>query len=929
MALTQLTKVDGGGISTTSDYRVGIITAIKFVGPFDGTGGNFTGVVTASSANFSGDVSIGGTLTYEDVTNIDSVGIITAKKDIHVGAGVSAVGVGTFGSLDISGDIDVDGHTNLDNVSIAGVSTFAGDIVVPDSIVHSGDTHTKIRFPTNDQISFENGGSESMRIYGYGQVLIGDGVDRRSGNAELTISGSSNVVLADNNPLYNQANPCFLHLSNANNSVDASETGILFHNTFSGSGNVALYSKKTGTYASDLIFRFRTGGTASTERVRITSSGQVKVGTGVTIETNGQATFVGVTTFSSDLYVAENIIHTGDTDTKIRFADAGDIIQLQAGGTTRIQTNNIGARIDTTLLLYGDAGNPGRLRLQEGGALSEIMVARNSDTNSFLYFKTEISGTTATRVMIDESGHFRPNVDSTNDLGITGTRWRNVYADTYYGDGSNLTGISADKIFENNSKVEVVDTGTGYITAEVDGTERLRVNDSGIDVSGEIELDNGGSAGLNFKRNGTLKADIEIGSTSDELAIRARGSSGFILLSTGSSATPRLRIDSVGNLVTGNQTSPTSSDTGNIYIKNGSTIGSVSHQLNYATNAVFDSSWKYITSGVGATRIVVNQNGYKFDTATSGTAGNAITFSERFNINADGKVVKQQFTATNTYAANDTTQCGYQSQNLSDTTNTYSALRLTAGNSSPATAQLSSIRTGAGANDFTIQLETGNTAFEALRIKSTGQVLIGTDVVASTNLVVYSDGTSDNKPATLYQNSLTGTGAGNGFYVGSNHNDKVGYVWNYENDKVEFGTNNQERVSITSTGQVNIGGDFDQTTYTMKVTGSFAATTKSFVIDHPTKEKHKLRYACLEGPENSVYVRGKTSDSVIELPDYWTGLVHEDSITVNVTPIGNHKVWVESINNNSVTIGSDGSEYFYTVFAERKDVDKLEVEVEE
>ena len=533
------------------------------------------------------------------------------------------------------------------------------------------------------------------------------------------------------------------------------------------------------------------------------------------------------------------------------------------------------------------------------------------------------------RIVLNSSGHWVPMLDSTYDLGIGATRWRNVYADTYYGDGSNLTGISADKIFENNSKVEVVDTGTGYITAEVDGTERLRVNDSGIDVSGEIELDNGGSAGLNFKRNGTLKADIEIGSTSDELAIRARGSSGFILLSTGSSATPRLRIDSVGNLVTGNQTSPTSSDTGNIYIKNGSTIGSVSHQLNYATNAVFDSSWKYITSGVGATRIVVNQNGYKFDTATSGTAGNAITFSERFNINADGKVVKQQFTATNTYAANDTTQCGYQSQNLSDTTNTYSALRLTAGNSSPATAQLSSIRTGAGANDFTIQLETGNTAFEALRIKSTGQVLIGTDTVSTTNLVVYSDGTEDNKPATLYQNSLTGTGAGNGFYVGSNHNEKVGYVWNYESDKVVFATNNQERVNITSTGQVNIGGDFNQTTYTMKVTGSFAATTKSFVIDHPTKEKHKLRYACLEGPENSVYIRGKTSDSVIELPDYWTGLVHEDSITVNVTPIGNHKVWVESINNNSVTIGSDGSEYFYTVFAERKDVDKLEVEVEE
>ena len=216
-----------------------------------------------------------------------------------------------------------------------------------------------------------------------------------------------------------------------------------------------------------------------------------------------------------------------------------------------------------------------------------------------------------------------------------------------------------------------------------------------------------------------------------------------------------------------------------------------------------------------------------------------------------------------------------------------------------------------------------------LTIAGTGQVLIGTDTVSTTNLVVYSDGTEDNKPATLYQNSLTGTGAANGFYVGSNHNEKVGYVWNYEASDLTFATSNLERVGITTTGQVNIGGDYHQTTYRLKVTGSFAATTKSFVIDHPTKENHSLRYACLEGPENSVYVRGKTSDSVIELPDYWTGLVHEDSITVNVTPIGNHKVWVESINNNSVTIGSDGSEYFYTVFAERKDVDKLEVEVEE
>jgi len=93
------TKVLGPGIHTLSNitshniHSSGIITATGFDGPF--TNLNVTGVTT-----FSGDVSIGGTLTYEDVKNIDSIGIITARSDLNV-----------------------DGHTNLDNVSIVGNST--------------------------------------------------------------------------------------------------------------------------------------------------------------------------------------------------------------------------------------------------------------------------------------------------------------------------------------------------------------------------------------------------------------------------------------------------------------------------------------------------------------------------------------------------------------------------------------------------------------------------------------------------------------------------------------------------------------------------------------------------------------------------------------------------------------------------------------
>ncbi len=134
MSLERLTKIDGGGISTTSDYRVGVITTSKFVGPFDGTAGNFSGIITASGANFSGNVTIGGTLTYEDVTNIDSVGIITAPAVdvddfLDVGSNIKLGNAGVVTATTFKGDgdfveLDVDGHTNLDNVSVAGVSTF-------------------------------------------------------------------------------------------------------------------------------------------------------------------------------------------------------------------------------------------------------------------------------------------------------------------------------------------------------------------------------------------------------------------------------------------------------------------------------------------------------------------------------------------------------------------------------------------------------------------------------------------------------------------------------------------------------------------------------------------------------------------------------------------------------------------------------------
>jgi hypothetical protein len=117
----------------------------------------------------------------------------------------------------------------------------------------------------------------------------------------------------------------------------------------------------------------------------------------------------------------------------------------------------------------------------------------------------------------------------------------------------------------------------------------------------------------------------------------------------------------------------------------------------------------------------------------------------------------------------------------------------------------------------------------------------------------------------------------------------------------------------------------------VEVTGLLTATTKSFLIDHPTKDGMKLQYACLEGPENGVYVRGKLeAEDVIELPEYWTGLVHSDSITVNLTPCGaGQQLYVDRIEDNKVYVVNETGKpvkCFYTVYGERKDVDNLKVE---
>lgn len=109
---------------------------------------------------------------------------------------------------------------------------------------------------------------------------------------------------------------------------------------------------------------------------------------------------------------------------------------------------------------------------------------------------------------------------------------------------------------------------------------------------------------------------------------------------------------------------------------------------------------------------------------------------------------------------------------------------------------------------------------------------------------------------------------------------------------------------------------------------------KGFDIKHPNKENHRLRHICLEGPEAGVYIRGRLTDSnIINLPEYWKGLIDPESITISLTQIGSSQdLIVDTIEWGSrIKIRSGNAskiDCYYVIHASRIDGEPLIIEYE-
>ena len=187
------------------------------------TGGNVSIGTATGGVTIPGDLGIAGVLTYEDVTNIDSVGVITARS----------------------------------TVSIA------------DSIVHTGDTNTSLRFPAADTITAETGGLERLRIDSSGQMFLG--LTSSSFPKRLNIQGSSGAIIALKN------NDTTSYAADTNTSI---EFGLNTGNTGNQSGACEIRAFKqngtNGNNARGLSFYTGTNGGSPTKRLVIHPEGWVE-----------------------------------------------------------------------------------------------------------------------------------------------------------------------------------------------------------------------------------------------------------------------------------------------------------------------------------------------------------------------------------------------------------------------------------------------------------------------------------------------------------------------------------------------------------------------------------------------------------------------------------------------------------------------------
>jgi len=368
----------------------------------DGSAATFTninsnvtsGVSTFASLNITGDLDVGGALTYEDVTNIDSVGVVTARNGIDVTGG--SVGIGTDNTG--SNKLQVQGSSAL--YGNGGVSATWGDTSYLGALTFDGSSQPVIRTASSKALIFQvNQSTEALRITSGGDVQARRARSNTAGDVALSIKPSDSAIhygfridSANNNLNLDRVGTGNFVSITAGGDVGIGDnapnsnygTNLSVHSTATDGARLKLSDGTSGKGNTDGFDLISTGGVAyilnrenadmsfstnNTERLRISSAGDATFKNKVNIgDSHPGSEILSLGKSSGTSYMA---FHNGGAN----MGFIGYASELISGGAS----DELGIRSQDDIL-FSTGGNTERLRIKSDG---KIGINASSGWNAF------------------------------------------------------------------------------------------------------------------------------------------------------------------------------------------------------------------------------------------------------------------------------------------------------------------------------------------------------------------------------------------------------------------------------------------------------------------------------------------------------------------------------------------------------------------
>ena len=379
-----------------------------------------TGSVIKDSVTLSGNVSVGGTLTYQDVTNVDALGIGTFSSGINVSGGQLDVGsnikIGSAGIITASNF-----KTGVTNLHSAGLTLTGGQLDVGSNIkVGTAGVITATTF-SGSGANLTNLNASNIASGTVPTARLGSGTASSSTflRGDSTFQTVNTDLVSDTSPQLGgnlDTNSHHIHFDNLHairwEAGNSPMNFQMYHESGYGmslqNGNGAFYIQNATGNDNNIFVRAKSGENS----IKAIANGAVELyhDNSKKIET----TSTGITISGNANFANNNkaIFGTGN-DAAIYHNDTDFVINAQDSGATR------------NMYLYAGTVNEGGFYVYSNSG--ETMFKALTDANCFLYYDNSLKLRTMTNG-IENRGHNFAVTNNTYDLGTTGLKWRKVYA---------------------------------------------------------------------------------------------------------------------------------------------------------------------------------------------------------------------------------------------------------------------------------------------------------------------------------------------------------------------------------------------------------------------------------------------------------------------------------------------------------------------